>query len=489
MPNPTQPARYFQGLPTNKNFSRDYETQQNVPIDGSSPFPRTLSPFVIRALLPTILGDSNDRLTATTRPRALSARAGDEAIESLSDGVSYANALRDSRRSDPSRTTYAQLVNLGQAIPGLTESNVVDLDREITNFAVNEAAASNLPVQRGEGAVPNRVVPAITNNITGLSVLNQLRKILDVPPLILLINPTTFQVSYNKIAQFSERSRYGYIYQAWGEELTKVSFSCTIGAFTAGRSSSSQTNVPSGVQFASKNDSASFQQLMAMMSFFQSGAYITDTVQNSLANQMIGNLAIEYDQNVYVGHMDSFNYSFDEEKQNGGLQFDIDFTAIKVYDQAQSVSVVSRLQNPNTGLFSPRTSPAPPNRLSRTFLSGTSGSVFTEATVATPEPSIANPWRSQPQTPPDTLNSAVVQILTPSGGLASAISGTDFTYGVSSSSFTEDQILAATSEIQSNPGLRATPDQAIQTVEVAPFTVPGQAIPPVEIASIIIRRT
>jgi len=476
MPNPTQPARYFQGLPTAKNFSRDYETQQNVPIDGSSPFPRALSPFVIRPLLPTILGESNDRLTTTVRPRALSARAGDEVIESLADGTNYSDALRNSRRADPSRTTYAQLVNLGQAIPGLTESNVVDLDREITNFAVNEAAAGNLPNRRGEGSTPNRVVPAITNDITGLSVLNQLRKILDVPPLILLINPTTFSVSYNKIAQFSERSRYGYIYQAWGEELTKVSFSCTIGAFTSGKASSSQTNVPSGVQFASKNDSAAFQQLMAMMSFFQSGAYITDTVQNSLANQMIGNLAIEYDQNVYVGHIDSFSYSFEEEKQNGGLQFDIDFTAIKVYDQAQPVSVVSRLQNPNTGLFSPRTSQAPPNRLSRTFLSGTEGSVFTEATVATPEPSIANPWRSQPQPTQDTVNSAVVQILSPSGGLAPAIPGTDFTYDVSSSRFTESQILAAASEIQSTPGLRATPEQAIQTVQV-------------EIASIITRRT
>lgn len=480
MPNPTQPARYFQGLSTNKNFEREYETQLNVPVDGSSPFLRSLSPFVIRALLPTILGESNDRLTASTRPSALSRRAGDEVLSSLAEGRDYSAALRDSRRADPSRTTYDQLLNVGRTIPGLTESNVVDLDREVTNFAVNESVGRNLPPSRPGDRARQQVVPAITNDLSGLSIANQLRKILDVPPLVLLINPTTFQVTHTKIAQFQERSRYGYIYQAWGEELTKVSFSGMIGAFTAGKASPTQTNVPSGVQFASKNDSASFQQLMALMSFFQSGAYITDTVQNSLANFMIGNLAIEYDQNVYVGHMDSFNYSFAEEKQNGGLEFDIDFTAIKVYDQAQPVSVVPRLQNPNTGLFNPRTSPAPRNRLSRTFLSGgppttdvTNANIFSEATVATPGPSVPNPWRSTPQpSEPATVVELVAPVLSPTGGLAATLQE-DFVYEAGTSPrFTADQIIAATAEVQSTPSLRAPSLQRAVAGQVETLVAP-----------------
>lgn len=459
MPNPTQPARLFRGLSTDKSFQRDYETQNSVPIDGSNPILRTYSPFVIRALLPTILGETNDQLASGVRPRSASARSGpNNVIDSILDNPSYSDALRDSRRADPSRTTYEQLLNTGSAIPGLAEANLVDLDRATTNFAVNQSTEGNLPQNRdGSGSSGTRVTPAITNDASGLSIVNQLRKLLDVPPLVLLINPTTFSVSHTKIAQFQERSRHGYIYQAWGEELTKVSFSCTIGAFTAGKASPSQTNTPSGVQFASKNDSASFQQLMAMLSFFQSGAYITDTVQNSKANLMIGNLAIEYDQNVYVGHMDSFSYSFAEEKQNGGLELEIDFTAIRVYDQAPSVSVVSRMNNPGTGALQPPNVPSAPNRLSRTFLSGNSeAQFFSSPAAATPEPSGPNPWRIQPQpaSSTQTLSETARQILTSTGGLQASIPGDDFVYAVGSTSFSAEEVISATVAAQSDPALR-----------------------------------
>ena len=174
----------------------------------------------------------------------------------------------------------------------------------------------------------------------------------------MLINPSTMSVTHTKIAQFQSRNRYGYIYEAWGEELPKISFTFKIGAFTAGYAHPNQTGVVSGVQRASRNDSASFQQLQNMLAMFHGGTYLQDTTQNSRAFPLIGNLAIEYDQMVYVGHMESFNFSDEEAHPQGGLDISIDFVANKVYDVAPQTGEILPMQGPNV-----------PNDNQRSFLS------------------------------------------------------------------------------------------------------------------------
>ena len=337
---PTQAARYFEGLSTTDNFQREYQTQATVPVDGSNNFLRTLSPFVIRALPPLIFSNTSNTLRVSQPTLDLN-EAGGANVAATRNPTSYSGAMLGVNRVDPSANSYQALLNAGLNIPGM-ERNVQQIDAAYHNIALSAAANNQFRRDR------TTVTPAITNDNTGISILRQLRRLLDTPPLVLLINPTSFSVQHAKIAQFQERMRYGYIYQAWGEELVKLSISCRVGAFTTGKSNPSQTNVPSGVQFASKNDSAAFQQLMAMMTLFQSSAYIVDTVQNSRANYMVGNIAIEYDQNVYVGHMDSFSYSYDEMEQNGGMKFDIDFTAVRTYDVATPKSAIAPLTNPNT---------------------------------------------------------------------------------------------------------------------------------------------
>jgi hypothetical protein len=388
--NPTQPARYFEGLSTILDFQRDYETQATVPVDGSNSWLRTLSPFVIRALPPLIFSNTSDTLRVNQPSLSLN-EAGTGDVAEARNPTSYRDALLGVNRVDPSASTYQSLLNTGRNIPGMGRT-VRQIDEAYHNVVLSEAATSQY--RRNS----TTVFPSITNNTTGISILRQLRRLLDTPPLVLLINPSTFSVQHAKIAQFQERSRYGYIYQAWGEELIKLSISCRVGAFTTGKSNPSQTNVPSGVQFASKNDSAAFQQLMAMMTLFQSSAYIVDTVQNSRANYMVGNLAIEYDQNVYVGHMDSFSYSYDEMEQNGGMKFDIDFTAVRTYDVATPKSSINPLTNPNTNnrqLYPGGTQ----SRLSRTFRETNNQQqgvqFFTTPGIGTTTANIPDPWRSE----------------------------------------------------------------------------------------------
>lgn len=394
MPNPTQPARFFEGLSTGPEFAREYEFQDSIPIDGSNADVRSLSPFVMRVLPPLILGDRLN--TIPVRPAQ---SFGDEPTRQR---VDYAGAIRDLYRSSPSTDTYDQIVRRGEAIPGLTQASVQDLERYVANQARNQQLAGNRALQavnrqrREENR--SRVAPALANDTSALSILLQLKRMMAIPPLMMLINPSSLSVSYTKIAQLQERTRYGYIYQSWGEELAKVSFSCTVGAFIAGRANPTQTGVPSGMQFAAKRDSAAFQQLMAVLSLYQSSGYIQDTAasatgRRSKAFQMVGNTAIEYDQWVYVGHMDSFTYSYEETNQNGGIKFDIEFTAIRVFDMSSPKVSVTPLANPQGGTGRVPNNQSPDSRLSRTFRGEGGSQLFTAPTVGGQVP--PQPWSGQ----------------------------------------------------------------------------------------------
>lgn len=386
MPNPTQPAGFFRDLPTGPNFERSYEVQTTVPIDGSNFSLRAFSPFVMRVLPPLILGDNLNILS-------VSAPSSEAGVDTSASGTDFAGAIRglNAQRRRSSEDSYRNLVRAGTGIPGVAGATSISIEQGIANITRNQSISQTI-----DSANPTQIIPAVTNDATALSILLQLKQIMEIPPLVLYINPTSFTVSHTKIAQFQERSRYGYIYQAWGEELEKLSVSCTIGAFIAGKTTPSQA-VASGVQYASKRDSASYQQLMAVLSMYQSGGYIQDTVSNatgrrSRANLMVGNTAIEYDQNVYVGHMDSFSYSEEETLPGGGLKFEFDFTAVKVYDQAPQRMSIAPENAPGSTFYNPSAANAPSSgsRLSRTFTGSGPTQFFTAPTVGGSTP--AQPW-------------------------------------------------------------------------------------------------
>lgn len=398
MPNPTQPARFFEGLPTPPNFERDFETQTTIPVDGSKASLRSFSPFTMRVLPPMILGDGFNTLRVGTPP--------EEGVSTSTDTTDYAGAIRGLNQTRADRVSETSILRAGTSIPGFTEASVVSIERGIANTARNQAISPTIP-----GSSSTRIVPALSNDTTALDILLQLRRLADIPPLVLLINPTSMSVSHAKIAQFQERNRYGYIYQSWGEELTKVSFQCTIGAFICQKTTSSQ-NVASGVQYASKRDSASFQQLMAVFSMYQSSGYIQDSSANatgrkSRANLMVGNTAIEYDQNVYVGHMDSFSYAEEETLQGGGLKFEIEFTAVRVLDRASPKSSVAPQNAPGSNFYNPSASNAPStgSRLSRTFLGSSGNQILTAPTVGGAP---AQPWSGAAVSVDPTTSDVVV---------------------------------------------------------------------------------
>ena len=83
----------------------------------------------------------------------------------------------------------------------------------------------------------------------------------------------------NKVQQYNDRTRYGYVFQGWGEEQTRLTISAKCGAFSSGGR---------GVQYASKRDSAAWQNLMTAFQFYKNNGYIYDTLGKSNAHLFVG---------------------------------------------------------------------------------------------------------------------------------------------------------------------------------------------------------
>lgn len=374
---PVQAPASFAGIPNvvsgtvGPNFAREIEIQEGVAIDGSDRTSRTYSPFLIRVLLPDAVGGDQSTTLSTERnpdraPPSSNVRSDNR------DGYTYSQGQNSARVNPSGAQAYKDLVNTGNAVPGLTAASSRSLEDAYNQATFQQVFGGEVQnvTHAPESTRTNNVTPAITNDTTALSMAVQLKRLSEVPPLLMLINPSSMKIDYTKVAQFQNRNRYGYIYEAWGEEMPKLSFTFKIGAYTAGLANVSQNgSVVSGVQRASRNDSAAYQQLQTLLTMFQGATYIQDTVTNTRAFWMVGNLSIEYDQMVYVGHMENFSFAEDEQHPHGGLEISIDFVANRIYDVADT-----------PGEIVPMTGPESRTRSRGTLLrggSGTSVSLFT----------------------------------------------------------------------------------------------------------------
>jgi len=195
---------------------------------------------------------------------------------------------------------------------------------------------------------------AISDLSQALDVIVQLNRMAVTPPLTLLVNPEQLQITYSKKQTYQDRSRFNYIFQSWGEEQVRLSVKGKSAGFVVGNQGpaipgqiigdpelfdidpkfSSST---SGYQYASKMDSAAWQNLMSLFALYRNNGYIYDNSQTprSEAHLFIGHIEISYDQFVYLGQFENFNYSYSEMKQQGAIEFSFDFVASFVFDNAQ----------------------------------------------------------------------------------------------------------------------------------------------------------
>lgn len=388
-----RPIGVYRGLDAGPNWGRQSVAAKSSAIDGTQKKlrdPRLGSPFTFRVIPPSILVD------------ALLGRGAAESADNVYDpllrqqfdaaqaDLEVAQANLDAGTGTAEEVELARQGLLGGRAPagGQNIDIIESATRSMNNFNSlksqrNQARASNFFANgKTRGATLTRLEDMIGSNgirfnpqevgeteanqaavsdlIQALDVIVQLNRMLATPDLTLLVNPEQLQITYAKKQTYQERNRFNYIFQSWGEEQVRLSVSGRCPAFVVGSGALGdpdininpqtgdetvnrkvETTSVSGYQYVSKLDSAGWQNLMALFTFYRNNGYIYDTAgrPRSEAHLFIGNIEIEYDQWSYVGNFENFTYQYEETKQHGAISFSFEFVASHVFDRAQGGSV------------------------------------------------------------------------------------------------------------------------------------------------------
>ena len=322
------PPDAYRGLRTGPDLSIELESQQASPISMEQSLLRNLSPFMIQVEPPMAFGVDagfTDKQQSSVNPR-LYGEAGNNTV----------TAYQAAR----SRLSESGLVGISY-LAGSPQEYVT---QNAVSATTQQAPDGSKTDSQGDGA-QRFGKPAIADVYTAVDIAMQLSAILNTPPLVLLINPQNISLTYTKIQQYQDRSRHGYIFHSWGEDQPKMSVTARCGAFAAGGK---------GVQFASKQDSKAWQNLQSAFRFYKNNGYIYDTVGKSNAHLFVGALSIHYDGWVYYGNMESFSFAYEEQKQNGGIEFSMEFTVSAMSDTTQPSFAVMPMKSPTPSLSDPR---------------------------------------------------------------------------------------------------------------------------------------
>lgn len=300
------PLRSYGDFKLGPEVTIDWETNQTEPFDGSNSYLKSLSPFIIRLEPPAIYANSPSLLHKDYKKLPF-----------------YSSAIQEQN-------------NVFKARQNLTQKRL-----GATGLKYNQEYV----IPNNNDGSKNTAAPTIAHLGSALDQYFQLESILNTPPLVLLINPTSMSITTSKIQQFTDRSRFGFIFQSWGEDLPYISLNFKCGAFISGGR---------GVSWASRHDSAAWQNFMALLMVFRSNGYIYDTLDGSQAHLMIGSVSLEYDGKIYFGHIENINYSFDDTTTaNGGVAMDIQFIVSEIYDPTDN-SLPLPMSNDTLSLDDPR---------------------------------------------------------------------------------------------------------------------------------------
>lgn len=329
-----------------ERFTVDVQDQSNNPYEASNRAARKLSPFTISLLPPKEVMDAKNKsgTSETSDPYSWSG------LSNLlnSTKVDIGGVPANLKGSDRIAARIMQDNKMNMAISGLEMLVYNGQMTPSTQEAIN--------------GIQNYNATPLFNVANIADIYLQLLEMFRTPPLILLVNPSSMSVNYSKIQNFQERTRYGYVYQAWGEQLPVLNFSGRIGAYYGGESptdkrsaykdavlKNQETTHVSGVQEASRRVSPAYQNLMQLLMFYKNNGYIRDTVGESQANHLIGMVEISYDGVRYIGHFDKLEWTFEEANNLGGVNFSFDFTATRIVHTDERNTIPMKMTNPNQG--------------------------------------------------------------------------------------------------------------------------------------------
>jgi hypothetical protein len=147
----------------------------------------------------------------------------------------------------------------------------------------------------------------------------------DTPPLVLLINPASFNNDNSKIIADSAYTRNGNRIEHWGDNLLSITCEGVIGAY--------YTVTPNffGVSRSLKAISLSYQNLMALTLMYLNNGYIFVDPVDGRRISKVGSVMMSYDGNAYIGHFNNFTTS-DKAEAPYNLSYSFEFTPTSTYD-------------------------------------------------------------------------------------------------------------------------------------------------------------
>lgn len=156
------------------------------------------------------------------------------------------------------------------------------------------------------------------------------------PPLRLLVNPTSFKISSEKVVSDGNFTREGPIIEHWGEQQDKMSLSGKVAAFFAIDSvpSSNQENMGGGpgLTRVARQYSASYQNFLSLYLLYRNngGLYVNSLADSLKTNllarlSLVGSIYIYYDNTLYIGSFDTFDVT-ENDSAPYSLEYNIEFT-------------------------------------------------------------------------------------------------------------------------------------------------------------------
>ena len=164
-----------------------------------------------------------------------------------------------------------------------------------------------------------------------LATQKALENMRNTPPLRMLVNPSSFTVSAEKITSDGNWGRNGPIIEHWGDQQDKISGSGSVAGFYALAKSLKDPKAVGapGLTRMARNFSLGYQNFLSLYLLYRNnaGLYLNDMGQSDkrLNLSMVGSVYIYYDNTLYIGSFDSFNVTEDDTKPFT-LNYSFEFT-------------------------------------------------------------------------------------------------------------------------------------------------------------------
>lgn len=180
----------------------------------------------------------------------------------------------------------------------LEDQQPVRLDKQ----EVEDTVGKNEDVKR---ARKERIAPDLD------SLRQQALQLLDLPPLLMYVNPSTFSNTKEFVVSDGNRTRNGYSVEFWGEAMPKLSMSGTVGAFWV----DTERDGGGGLAVRDRLGSFAYQNFMQLYQTYRNNGYLYTrrNKDDAIRIATVGSVNLFYDNTIYTGSFDQLSITHSED--------------------------------------------------------------------------------------------------------------------------------------------------------------------------------